>query len=200
MRARMAIAVSGRLCELREVVLRNKPPELLQASPKATVPVLVDLKGQVIDQSLDIMLWALQQNDPKRWLAPALHDLPAMLALISECDGQFKHHLDRYKYPDRHENADAAAHRDNASLWLAGLDARLSATPYLFGSHAALADIAIAPFVRQFAHTDFEWFQGQPWPALQQWLQTWQQSALFEQVMPKFPPWRQGAQPVLFPA
>ncbi len=200
MRARLAIAVSGQVCELREVVLRDKPQALLAASPKATVPVLIDEQGKVIDQSLEIMLWALQRNDPQRWLAPALQDLPAMLALIAQCDAGFKHNLDRYKYPDRYENVVASEHRDQAGLWLIQLEARLAATPFLFGAQVALADMAIAPFVRQFAHTDRDWFDHQPWPALQRWLQAWQQSALFERVMFKFVPWTPESMAVLFPA
>jgi glutathione S-transferase len=199
MRARLAIAVSEQVCELREVVLRDKPRALLQASPKATVPVLVDEQGQVIDQSLEIMLWALQRHDPQRWLMPTLHGLPAMLALIAQCDEGFKHNLDRYKYPDRYENVDAREHRDQAGLWLMQLEARLADLPFLFGPQAALADMAIAPFVRQFAHTDRDWFDHQPWPALQRWLQAWQQSALFERVMFKFPPWAPESPAVLFP-
>lgn len=200
MRARLAIAASGQVCELREVVLRDKPQALLQASPKATVPVLIDEQGQVIDQSLDVMLWALQRHDPQHWLAPTFQDLPAMLALIDQCDAGFKHHLDRYKYPDRYENANAIEHRDQAGLWLTHLETRLAGTPFLFGSQAALADMAIAPFVRQFAHTDRDWFDQQPWPALQRWLQAWQQSALFERVMVKFAPWTPDSARVLFPA
>ena len=101
MRARLALAVSRQSCELREVVLRNKPVELLQASPKGTVPVLVLPDGTVIEQSLDIMLWALQRNDPQHWLEPPTGTLGDMLGLIADCDSRFKHGLDRYKYPQR---------------------------------------------------------------------------------------------------
>jgi len=203
MRARLALAVSGQRCELREVVLRNKPQELIQASPKATVPVLVLPDSTVLEQSLDIMLWALRRNDPENWLAPVKGDLSAMLTLIQECDEQFKPRLDRYKYPGRfldkpEENQNAAAsdpvafsvsNRDVGAEWLASLEARLNNSPWLFGSHRALADMAIAPFVRQFAHVETEWFASTPWPALQDWLSKWKDSELFARVMTKYPAW-----------
>lgn len=199
MRARLAIASSARECELREVVLRDKPQALLNASPKATVPVLVDIDGQVIDQSLDIMFWALRHNDPDAWLAPRQGTLAAMLVLISECDGPFKHALDRYKYPQRYHDVSGPDYRDQSVPWLAGLNERLTADNYLFGARPALADMAIAPFVRQFAHTDMDWFQAQPWPDLLQWLQAWMQSDLFGRVMHKYPPWQEGLPGQAFP-
>jgi len=199
MRARLALAVSQTRCELREVVLRDKPAELLQASAKGTVPVLVLSDAGVIEHSLDIMLWALRRNDPQQWLAPATGTIQDMLELISQCDGPFKQRLDRYKYPERYPGIDPIEHRSLAEPFLRQLDQRLSGSPYLFGSHAALADRAIAPFVRQFAHTDKEWFAAQPWPALQAWLAGFLDSALFERVMQKYPAWRAGDPGVLFP-
>jgi len=199
MRARLALAVSGQACELREVVLKNKPRGLLQASPKGTVPVLVLPDGRVLEQSLDIMLWALQQHDPQGWLAPAGGTVPEMLALIAECDGPFKQALDRSKYPSRHPGADIGAERAAATAWLGTLDARLCAQPHLFGAHAALADMAIAPFVRQFAGIDVGWWAAQPWPHLQAWLADWQSSPLLASVMPKLPAWMDGTEGVAFP-
>ncbi|MDS1140430.1 glutathione S-transferase [Pusillimonas sp. SM2304] len=199
MRARLAVAASGVPCALREVVLRDKPQALLAASPKATVPVLVDTDGTVIDQSLDIMLWALRRHDPEAWLAPRQGSLDDMLALIDECDGPFKQQLDRYKYPQRYGDPDGREHRDQAVAWLVDLDARLAPSDFLFGSRAALADMAIAPFIRQFAHTDMAWFQAQPWPRLMQWLQRWMQGELFGRVMQKYPPWREGEPGEPFP-
>jgi glutathione S-transferase len=199
MRARLALAVSGIACELREVVLRDKPAELLAASPKGTVPVLVLPNGDVIDQSLDIMRWALQQHDPEQWLQPE-HDSPAAMdALIAQCDGEFKADLDRYKYPDRYPGTEPQSHRQAGAAYLARLETRLSATPYLFGSRAALADMAIAPFVRQFAHTDATWFRAQPWPALIRWLDNFTDSARFNVVMEKIAPWISGTAGVQFP-
>lgn len=136
MRARLALAASGQACELREVVLRNKPQGLLQASPKATVPVLVLPDGQVLDQSLDIMLWALEQNDPGDWLQPSQGGKADMLACIETCDGPFKQALDRCKYPDRYPAADTGAERTKAAAWLETLESRLRSQPHLFGAHA----------------------------------------------------------------
>ena len=199
MRARLALAVSGQVCELREVVLRAKPAALLSASPKGTVPVLVLPKGAVIDQSLDIMRWALAQHDPEHWLTPEQGSLEATNALIAQCDGPFKSHLDRYKYPNRYDNTDAAAHRSAGAEYLAMLDHRLQSHTYLFGSRPCLADMAIAPFVRQFAHVDIEWFQGQPWPALQHWLHAFLDSPRFAQIMGKYSAWEPGSDGIRFP-
>jgi glutathione S-transferase len=200
MRSRLALATSGVVCELREVVLKNKPQALLDASPKATVPVLVLPNGEVLEQSLDIMLWALRQCDPGAWLSPSQGNVEDMLALIAECDGPFKRALDRCKYPNRYPEADANVERARATAWLAALEQRLHSQPCLFGSHLALADMAIAPFVRQFAGIDPAWWQAQPWPALQRWLSDWQSSALLESIMPKWPAWEPGAPVVRFPA
>ena len=187
-RARSALAVSGVGYELREVSLKNKPAEMLAASPKATVPVLVLPGGQVIDESLDIMRWALTKNDPDGWLSPALDD---MLALIADNDGKFKHALDRYKYPNRYplesdsdEKAFALAQRLEAASWLQTVESRLS-QGWLRGAQLSLADMAILPFVRQFAHTDATWFAAQPWPQLQAWLANFEASAMFKNVMAK---------------
>jgi len=210
MRARLALAVSGLRCELREVVLRGKPPELLAASPKATVPVLVLPHGQVIEQSLEIMQWALAQCDPQGWLAPPGQATPeaslaCMLALIAANDGAFKQYLDRYKYPNRYPaehagdiQAFALAHRAGASDWLRQLDRQLAAHGWLLGSGASLADMAILPFVRQFAHTDGAWFAAQPWAHLARWLDRWERGALFHGVMEKYPPWQPGQPGIVF--
>ena len=205
MRARLAMAASRLPCELREVVLRSKPAELLAASPKATVPVLVLTDGSVIEQSLEIMRWALVQNDPHDWMTPEPETLQAMLALIAVNDGVFKLHLDRYKYPNRyrHEHAGsepafAQFHRAGAGNFLLSLESRLSGQPWLFGQKARLADMAILPFVRQFAHTDPAWFALQPWPHLQAWLVQWEASGLFAQVMEKYAPWQPGAPGIAF--
>lgn len=199
MRARLAVAASGVSCELREVLLRDKPPALLHVSPKATVPVLVDVDGTVIDQSLDIMLWALGRHDPAQWLLPEQASLQAMLDLVEQCDTTFKHHLDRYKYPQRYEGAVATAHRDQAASWLMPLEAKLNQTSFLFGNRPALADMAIAPFVRQYAHTDRDWFDAQDWPRLRRWLSSWMDGVLFASVMHKYAPWSEGGPGEPFP-
>lgn len=181
MRARMALAVSGMVYLMREVSLRNKPATLLAASAKGTVPVLVLTDGRVIDESLDIMHWTLEQNDPEHWLAPG----EAMMELIASNDGPFKAHLDRMKYANRYPGANPTVHRAEAVKWLAVLEQRLASNTYLFGSAASLADVAIFPFVRQFAHADAAAFAREPLPSLQAWLARWESTALFQSVMAK---------------
>lgn len=191
-RARLALQISGLRYELREVSLKNKSADMLTASPKGTVPVLVLPGGPVIDESVDIMRWALAQNDPDDWLAPKLDEV---LALLAGNDGEFKNALDRYKYPNRYcleSNGDteafALAQRIEAASWLQTLEPRL-AQGWLFGSQASLADMAILPFVRQFAHTHVIWFVAQSWPQLQAWLAGFEESALFKSVMMKHKLW-----------
>ncbi len=191
-RARSAVVASGVQVELREIVLRDKPAAMLAASPKGTVPVLVLPDGQVIDQSLAIMHWALATADPSGWRDG--YDAE----LIATNDGAFKHHLDRYKYADRHAT-DPLEHRAAATVILAGLDTRLEATGYLVARRFTLTDMAILPFVRQFAQTDRGWFDTLPLPALHDWLQRYLATPVFAAVMPKFAPWHPGAATVIFP-
>lgn len=200
MRARMAVAVSQQYCALREVVLAHKPAELLQASPKGTVPVLVLADGTVIDQSLDIMLWALQAHDPENWLPRDEAAWARTRTWIAENDGPFKHALDRYKYPHRYALPDGIAHRTAGAVFLHALDATLGTHTYLAGPHFGLADAALAPFVRQFAHTDAPWFAQQSWPALQAWLARFEQSSTYLCTMDKVPAWIPGQAPVTFPS
>ncbi|MBE9186231.1 glutathione S-transferase [Microcoleus sp. LEGE 07076] len=198
MRARLALMVSNRVCELREVVLRDKPQEMLDVSPKGTVPILIDVDGRVLDESIDIMLWALRQHDPEKWLIPEQGSVAEMLALIAEFDGGFKYHLDRYKYPERYAGVDAGVHRYEGALFLKKLNAKLNATKYLYGNNVALADRAIAPFVRQFAGTDQDWFNQQPWQPLQVWLTAFADSEIYVSVMQKYPKWESGSAGVVF--
>ena len=191
MRARLALAISGGLCILREVKLSAKPPEMLLASPKGTVPVLVLPDGGVIDESLDIMRWALRSCDPEGWLERGAPDLVAMN------DGPFKHDLDRYKYPERH-GGDGVAHRESGFEFLRLLDGRLAGAGQLCGQARGLADAAIMPFVRQFAAVDADWFAAQPLPHLKVWLNGHLASALFQQVMTRRAPWSPGDSPVIF--
>lgn len=199
MRARLAIAAAGVSCVLREVVLRDKPAALLAASPKGTVPVLVDVDGRVIEESLDIMVWALQKKDPLGWM-PATSNARAQQAdWIADCEREFKPHLDRYKYASRFTDVDAAAHRDRAAVFLARLNRQLATDNALFGDRRMWADIAILPFVRQFALTDADWFAAQPWPHLQRWLDAFLAWPLLEMVMTKFEAWDRVGAGVVFP-
>ena len=199
MRARLALLASGVRCELREIVLRDKAPEFLSASPKGTVPVVVTPAGAVIEQSLDVMHWALEQNDPDGWLCPDGGTADEMDALIAECDGPFKSALDRYKYATRYEDADPLAERARGAEFLERLEGRLAENRYLFGAKASLADMAIAPFVRQFANVDRAWFDGEPWPHLISWLEAFLASERFEAIFKKYPKWQTGDAPTLFP-
>lgn len=191
MRARLALLASGAVCEIREVKLSAKPAALIAASPKATVPVLVLPDGTVIDESLDIMRWALDRDDPDGWLTRADE------ALIAANDGPFKHHLDRYKYPHRH-GSDAAEHRAAGLAMLESLEARLTAEPYLGGERRGLTDAAIFPFVRQFAATDPVWFAAQPLPRLHAWLADHLAWPLFDRAMVRLDPWVAGDESLLF--
>ncbi len=182
MRARMALAVSGMAYELREVRLSDKPAAMVLASPEGTVPVLVLAGGEVIDESLDIMRHALEARDPEGWLA---RDDAGLVAMN---DGDFKHDLDRYKYPERHDS-DALAHRARRLAFLRELDGRLAAAGQLCGPVRGFADAAIMPFVRQFAATDRAWFEAQPLPRLKTWLAGHLASDLFGAIMVRVAPW-----------
>ncbi len=199
MRARLAIAAAGIECRLREVVLRDKPAEMLDASPKGTVPVIVLPGGKVVEESLDVMDWALAQNDPEGWLSPDVGTLDDMRALIAENDGPFKHALDRYKYPNRYDGVDAKEQRELGLAFLAKLNQRLEAHTNLFGDTLSLADIAIFPFVRQFANTDRAWFDALLLAALQGWLQRNLDSQRFAAIMRKYPQWKTGDDEPAFP-
>lgn len=190
MRARMAVLISGVPVELREVSLRAKPAEMIAASPKATVPVLVLNNGVVVEESLDIMRWALALHDPERWLAGDDR------ALVGCFDRDFKHHLDRYKYADRYQ-ADPLFHRRAAAVLLATLEARLTQNANLCGDARSFADVAIMPFVRQFAAVDADWFAAQPMPGVQAWLIRHTASPLFGQAMQRRVPWAAGDVPVI---
>lgn len=191
MRARLALRSSRTVCELREIKLKAKPAEMIAVSPKATVPVLVLPDDRVIDESLDIMHWALGSNDPEDWLAGDDKDL------IAANDGPFKHHLDRYKYPNRHAT-DPVEHRAAGLALLEHLEGRLAKHPYLCGDAMTLTDAAILPFVRQFAETDRIWFDAQPIPHVQAWLAKFLNSAQFEAVMIRPDPWAPGDAALLF--
>ena len=179
MRARMALRYSGVPLSIVEVSLKAKPAEMLALSPKGTVPVLVCADGRVIEQSLEIMHWALARHDPDNWLGPD------SAALIEENDQVFKVNLDRYKYAIRYPEQPMEHYRAQGAAFLQRLEVLLEQTPYLAGDTLSLADIALAPFVRQFAHVDRDWFEQAPYPRLNAWLERFLASALFTAVMAK---------------
>jgi glutathione S-transferase len=189
MRARMALWAAQVQVELREVSLREKPQHLLQISPKATVPVLQLPDGTVLEQSLDIMHWALQQNDAQGWLSV---DIAQADALISTTDGEFKKALDRYKYPDRYPEQSPLFYREQGEQFLQRLETALAGHRYLLGDAASIADVAIFPFIRQFAAVDSEWFAQSAYGNLRVWLARWVESALFDEVMQKVATYVEG--------
>ena len=182
MRARMALSYAGIAYQLHDISLKDKPAGLLAVSPKGTVPVLVLPDGRVLEQSLDIMHWALQQHDPSRWLDI---DRDNSQALISENDGAFKQALDKYKYASRFPEQSAASYRSQAEVFLCKLEQALQERPFLSGAHLSLTDVAIFPFIRQFAAVDADWFAQATYPKLQAWLQARLESSLFLGVMAK---------------
>ncbi len=174
----MALCAIG--YEIREVLLKRKPQALLDISPQATVPALQLPDGRVINESLDIMLWALGEHDPEQWLTPPRGgmdaDMDAMAALIERFDTDFKYHLDRYKYPQRYDDGGADHYRRGCAM---------------------LADVALFPFVRQFAAVDRQGFDALPLPHLQAWLEGWLSDARFQSVIAKHAPWQPGDAPLL---
>ncbi|NWF10834.1 glutathione S-transferase [Pseudomonas salomonii] len=181
MRARLALRYSGVPVHIIEVSLKAKPAEMLALSPKGTVPVLC-VNGRVIEESLEIMQWALAQHDPDNWL---LQGDPRVQALIAENDQVFKHHLNRYKYAERYPEQPMEHYRAEGEVFLQKLEGLLAGNDYLLDEHLSLADAALAPFVRQFAHVDREWFAQTPYKRLQHWLQRFLESPLFVAVMAK---------------
>lgn len=198
MRARLGILFSGLQVELREVTLKNKPAQMLAISPKGTVPVLRLADGTVIDESRDIMVWALEQQDPQGLLDATILDQAN--ALIEKNDNEFKHWLDRYKYADRHVEMTQTEYRQWGEGFLQVLEALLERNPYLLGDDPSIADIGVMPFVRQFAHVDRDVFSQLPYPNLQRWLKRWLEHPLFLQTMIKLPVWQEGDEVVVFPA
>ncbi len=202
MRARLGILFAELRVELREIVLKNKPAQMLAISPKGTVPVLELAGGDsskrlVIEESREILEWALQQSDPQGLLNI---DLVSANALIDRNDNEFKHWLDRYKYADRHPELTQLDYQQQGEVFLQELESLLAKNRYLLGSNISIADIGIMPFVRQFAHVDREVFYSLPYPNLQQWLRDWLEHPVFQQVMIKFQPWQEGDDMVVFPS
>ncbi len=197
MRARLGLLFAELPVELREITLKNKPAQMLAISPKGTVPVLQMCDGTVIEESREIMVWALEQQDPQGLLDAKVRTQAN--ALIEQNDNEFKHWLDRYKYADRYLEMTQAEYRQQGEAFLQVLEEKLTQKPYLLGDNATIADIGIMPFIRQFAHVDRDVFYSLPYPHLQRWLQHWLEHAFFLQAMTKFHPWQEGDDVVVFP-
>ncbi len=180
--------------ELREIVLKNKPEQMLAASPKGTVPVLVRAGDSVIEESREVMDWALAHNDPD-----SIQTNKAV-SWLDECDGEFKHWLDRYKYADRFPEYSEAYYREQGEQFLVKLESALAQHSYILGAAMTVADMGVFPFVRQFAFVNKAWFDScTTYPHTQRWLQYWLDCALFESVMQKYPPWQNGDEQLEFP-
>jgi len=181
MRARLALRYAGVAVQIEEVSLKAKPAEMLALSPKGTVPVL-SVEGRVLEESLEIMRWALEQNDPQDW---RLQGDAQIDALIARNDGEFKIHLNHYKYAERYPEHSREHYRQQAEVILEDLERRLGEQRYLLADHPSLADAALLPFIRQFAGVEPQWFAEAPYPRLRAWLQGWLESELFKAIMAK---------------
>ena len=188
MRARFTLFYCGIKPEIREVKLSNMPQALLMLSPKATVPVLQLSEGRVIDESLDIMHWALSITDQSHWL----ENRHVCNSLIELSDNKFKPLLDKYKYADRHTELSQLEHRQNAEPFLNSLDKRLKQHLYLVDDQIRLADIAIFPFIRQFAGVDPSWFGQSDYGGVKRWLDALTESSQFKSIMHKYAVWQEN--------
>lgn len=220
MRARIAIFKSQQPVALRDLVLSNKPPEMLLASPKGTVPVIVlencsasaselsnnnsdksinAVQDVVIDESRDIMLWALRRGDPHNLLQSDQPEaLPEMLAFIDEFDIEFKQRLEAYKCAKRYHETNIEECREACEHYIKMLELRLAEHNYLMSAHESLLDIALLPFIRQFARIERQWYLQSPYPNVKQWLNHYLQSPMFTKVMAKYPLWLDNKEEVIF--
>jgi len=198
-RARMALQYSGINVALREVVLKDKPPSMIAASEKATVPVLILNSGEVLEESLDIMFWSLAQRDIDNWLPEDEAQTERIHRLITKNDFEFKPWLDRYKYYERYPEQDKDFYCQKACEFLEELEDKLQKQACLLSEVPSLADIAIFPFIRQFANSDRKFFDHSPYPKLKIWLNSFLVSPSFDQVMAKFSQWHEGDSVIVFP-
>jgi len=196
MRARMAIHISGQKCELREVLLRDKPSSMLEYSAKGTVPVLILQDGKVIDESLDVIDWALDLHDPDDWQRSK--DKEKTKELIKINDGEFKYHLDRYKYSKRYNNEDPEFHRKKCLKFIESINNELNNSEYIFDDNISYADIVLLPFIRQFRIADIEWFDSLPYDNLKKWLSSFLGSSLLNSIMKKYDLWKEGDKSIVF--
>ena len=192
----MAVHISGQKCELREVLLRDKPPSMLEYSPKGTVPVLILQNGNVIDESLDVIDWALNLNDPDDWQRSK--DTKKTKELIKINDGEFKYHLDRYKYSKRYDNEDPEFHRKKCLKFIETINNELNNSKYIFDDNISYIDIVLLPFMRQFRIADMEWFDSLPYDNIKVWLLKFLDSSLLNIIMKKYDLWKEGDKSIVF--
>ena len=187
MRARMSIIRSGFQVEHREVLLRDRPIQMMEISPKGTVPVLLLVDGTVIEESLEIMEhvlpWKLSQND-REW--------------VTRNDIEFKYHLDRYKYSKRYDNEDPEFHRKKCLKFIESINNELNNSEYIFDDNISYADIVLLPFIRQFRIADIEWFDSLPYDNLKKWLSSFLDSSLLNSIMKKYDLWKEGDKSIVF--
>ncbi len=188
-RARLALSSAGVEVEHREIELKNKPAHMLEHSPKGTVPVLIKKDGSVLDESIDIMRWALEQDDPECLNACSVSEIALEAELIEQNDGQFKASLDRYKYSVRFPERSREEYFLEASSHLQDLNQRLSVSTFILGNELKFVDLALFPFVRQFRNSDVNRFNQEDWPNLQRWVDYLRESNRFKMVMSKYRPW-----------
>ena len=196
MRARMAIYTSQQKCEIREVLLKDKPPSMLGYSSKGTVPVLVLQSGNVIDESLDVIDWALDINDPYNWKRSK--DSKKTKELIEINDGDFKFHLDRYKYSKRYENEDPNFHREKCLTFIKMINKELENSKYIYDNEISYIDISLLPFIRQFRIADNVWFDELPYENVKSWLSKFLDSSLLNSIMKKYDLWKEGDEVTIF--
>ena len=192
----MAIHISSQKCEIREVLLRDKPPSMLEYSSKGTVPVLVLQSGEVIDESLDVIDWALNMNDPDNWQRSKNNEKTKELIKIN--DGEFKYHLDRYKYSKRYDNEDPEFHRKKCLSFIEKVNSELQNSKYIFDDAISYIDISLLPFIRQFRIADNEWFDELPYENVKSWLSNFLNSELLKSIMSKYDIWKEGDEVTIF--
>jgi len=199
MRARIGLLLANQPVILRDIVMTNIPTEMLTASPKGTVPVIVLSDSSVIEESLDIMLWALKQNDPDNLLYRHESDaLDNMLTLIQRCDNEFIDALKKYKAASRYHDSNILSYRQQCEIFINDLEKSLTKHHFIMGDSASLVDYAILPFIRQFSNVDKKWYKQAPYPKLQQWLENHYQNPLFAKAMTKYPQWLDSNEVVIF--
>lgn len=197
MRGRMALVIAGINCTVREVDLKNKPAEMLEASPKGTVPVVVLNDGTVIEESLDVMKWALSINDPEGWMDLTPAQMDEGETLITRNDNEFTGANHRYKYFERYPERSKEDYRADCEPWLQTIEAKLSENGgFLFAGKPCYVDVALFPFLRQFSKVDEKWYENAPYTLLKKWVKHFSETPYFEKAMTKFDVWENSQAPV----